>query len=295
MATITYIIVYGVMLGAAYCLMTTGFALLISIGKVFDLAYGSYYIIAPYILIASLSIFGPQIGFIGASIIGVVFAAAVALFVHWQLIRPLRGHTFSIFIITAMFALCVQEVLTYIWGSKSIHVPLLLDGAVDIFGAIVMEQSIIVFIATIVIMLGLWIFISKTKSGLALRSAAESTEASRIVGIKLTRIYLLTGAVGAALGGLAGILLSSMYLASPFIWLDALIIAFFVVIFAGLGNIWAIIPAALIAALIETSSGFLLPHGVFLGRTILLTLMLIFIVAKPDGLFGVRGWVEEEE
>lgn len=293
------IIVNGVLLGAAYCLMTTGFALLISVGKVFDLTYGIYYLLSAYSIVGCVKLFEPHTGFLAALIIGILVgitaSSILASFVHWQLIGPLRGQTFSIFIITVMFALCMQESLIYTWGAENIHVPLFARGMSQIFGVDVMNQKILILIVTVSIVLSLWIFLGKTKLGLALRSVAESQLASRIVGIRLSKIYFLTGVLGGALGAISGAFLCSIYVANPYAWMEIITIPFFIVIIAGMGNIWACIPAAMIAGLIEVSSGFLIPQGVFLGRPILLTIMIFFILLKPNGLFGVRGWEDESE
>lgn len=288
------IIVNGILLGVAFAMMGLGFALLFGVGKVFDLTYGSYYAMVPYFAVALGPFFYFKFGIGLAFILGLILTVLFAYCLHRFLINPIRMKPMNVFILTLAVAIIVQELFIAIWGSSDVNIPSVWPGTTNIFGVLVLNQKVAILIVSAIMIALLWVFLTKTKAGLAIRVVAEKPSVAEFVGIKVHRIYLLTAAVGAIVSGISGYFMCSIYSASPLSWLEALNTGFVVIIMAGLGNIWGVIPAGIIMGLIETIIAFSFPQGAYMKRPVVLVILILLLAFRPHGLFGVKGWVEEE-
>lgn len=287
------IIINGLLLGAAFAMMGLGFALLFGVGKVFDLTYGTYYALVPYLTVALGPFFYFKFGLGMAFILGIILTIIFALFLHHFLINPIRTKPMNIFILTLAVAIIVQELFIAIWGSSDINIPSVWPGTSNILGVLVLNQKIAILIVSVIMIICLWLFLTKTKAGLAIRVVAEKPQVAEFVGIKVSRIYLLTAVVGALVSGISGYFMCSIYSANPLSWLEALNTGFVVIIMAGLGNIWGVVPAGILMGIIETIIAFSFPQGAYMKRPVVLIILILLLVFRPHGLFGVKGWAEE--
>jgi len=288
------IIINGILLGTAFALMGLGFALLFGVGKVFDLAYGSYYSLVPYIAVGLSPYFYFNFGLGASFIIGLLAVIVFAYCLHRFLINPIRKKPMNIFIMTLALAVVVQELMIAIWGSTDVNIPVVWPGVTVIWGVMVLNQKIAIMIVAIAMITLLWLFLTKTKTGVAVRIVAERPAVAQIVGININRIYLLTAIIGSLVSGISGYFMCSIYSANPLSWIEALTTGFVVIIMAGLGNIWGVIPAGLLMGLIETLIAFSFPQGAYMKRPAVLVILILLLIFRPHGLFGVKGWVEEE-
>ncbi len=287
------ILINGLLLGSGYAMMGIGFALLFGVAKVFDLAYGSYFILAPYIVVAVLPSLIPHIGLGGTLFIALAIVGAIGYLIHWALITPLRDQHMSVFILTISLALAIQEVMVALWSSQAVNIPSVWEGTTEILGVPVINQKLAILGVSIAVIAVLWLVLNKMKPGIAIRVVAEKPEAGRIVGIRIKRIYGLTAVIGSVIAGISGFFMCALYSATPYGWGDAMTLGFIVIILAGLGNIWAVLPAGLIIGFIETIVAFSSPQGAFLKRPAVLILLILLLTFRPSGLFGVKGWEEE--
>jgi branched-chain amino acid transport system permease protein len=159
----------------------------------------------------------------------------------------------------------------------------------------VLNQKLAIMFVSLVTILLVWLFLTKTKVGLAIRVVAESPQVAKIVGIKINKVYAITAIVGAVISGLSGFFMCSIYSANPFSWMEAMTVGFLVIVMAGLGNMWGVIPAGLIMGVIETLVSFSFPQGAYMKRPVVLIILILLLIFRPHGLFGVKGWVEEEK
>ena len=289
------IIVNGILLGAAFAMMGIGFALLIGVGKVFDLAYGSYYTMVPYIAVSMASFFHFRFGLAVGFAVALAAVGATGFIFHRFLINPIRNKPMNIFIMTIAVAIVIQEIIMAISGSSDINIPSVWPGISSIFGVIVLNQKIAILFVSLSIIFLLWLLLSKTKIGLAIRVVAEKPEAAKYVGVRVHRIYAVTAVVGAVISGISGFFMCSLHSANPFSWTEAMTVGFLVTVMAGLGNIWGVIPAGIIMGIVETLVAFSFPQGAYMKRPVVLVILILLLLFRPQGLFGVKGWVEEHE
>ena len=287
------ILVNGVLLGLGYCLIAVGMALILGVAKVFDLTYAIYYTIAPYSALVLIRTLGPITPVWLIFIVSVGASVVFALMTHSFLILPIQKQHVVVLVSTIAVCLVVQELLVFKAGSEPIHLPATLRGSANILGVWVTNQKLLVGGVTVCILVMLWVFLTKTRLGLAIRVTAEQPEAMKMAGGKTRMIYLFTAILASIVASIGGLLLSPIYPPHPYEWLDLLIIALAVMVLGGLGNIWGCLPAALILGISEVAVAIYVPFGGIIKRTVGLIIILLILVLRPTGLFGVKGWEEE--
>jgi branched-chain amino acid transport system permease protein len=136
------------------------------------------------------------------------------------------------------------------------------------------------------------LLLAKTKLGIAIRAAANDAEVANLMGISIERTGMATMGIAAALAALAGIAVAPSQILLPEMWMAPLVMMLVIVVLGGLGSIKGSIIGAFIIALVETLIVFLVPQGAYLKVTFALLVMVIVLVVRPGGLFGI---IFEEE
>jgi len=134
---------------------------------------------------------------------------------------------------------------------------------------------------------GLHLFLHRTDFGKAIRATAQDSTTARLMGINIERIYMVTFAIGAALVGLAGCLLTPVYYVFPSVGTDFVLVAFVVVVLGGLGSLAGAVVGGLLIGVVEQLSGFFIDTS--LRQIVYFALFIGVLVVRPAGLFGQRG------
>lgn len=158
--------------------------------------------------------------------------------------------------------------------------------SVSIFGASVAVSRVVVFAIALVTLVGLHLFLTRTYTGKAIRAVAQNPDSCTIVGINADRFYTLTFGIGTALGGLAGLLLATVFAFNPASGAVELLKSFVVVVLGGLGSVLGIAAGALVLALAESYSILVLPS--YLTSAVGFVLLVVVLILRPGGLFGQR-------
>jgi branched-chain amino acid transport system permease protein len=132
-----------------------------------------------------------------------------------------------------------------------------------------------------------WLVLMKTRLGTAIRASAQDREVANLMGMNVARIAAATMAISVGLAAVAGVMVAPLYTLEPHMWLSPLVLVLAIVILGGLGSIKGSFIGAMILAFIEVTVVFLMPGGAFLKVAIALTIMLIILIIRPEGLFGV--------
>lgn len=287
------ILVNGVLLGLGYCLIAVGMALILGVAKAFDLAYGIYFVVSPYLALELIKLLGPNTPVWLSFVLAAVAPGVLALLIHNFLILPIRKQHAAVLVSTIAVGLVAQELLIFKEGSEPVHFPALIGGASSLLGVWVTNQKLLVAGVTVGLLILLWLILSKTRWGLAIRVTAEQPEAMQLAGGNIRLIFLSTAVMSGIVAALGGLLIGSIYPPHPEVWLDVLIIAFAVMVLGGLGNIWGCLPAALILGISEVAVAIYVPYGGIIKRSVGLMIILVTLALRPRGLFGVKGWEEE--
>ena len=278
-------ILYGLIWGGMYAVMSLGLALIWSTSKVTNFSHGSIYVWAGYIWLFAFS--ATKQNYLIASVAAVVFALVLGFGLEKGLISPLKkkpGWDLNCIIALLGFSLIVDSLALFSWGSYFKRIPEAVAGSIFFgVGYSISYQSILTFIIGISTLVLLSLFMKKTKLGLSMRAIANDPEGASIVGIDTSRVSFYAFGIGTALAGLAAIFLGNIILIGPNAGGSVLLKAFIIIVIGGLGSFKGTIASAFLVALAEAIL------AVFLGLAnavpLLFLLMIIILVVKPSGLF----------
>lgn len=272
----------GLAIGAVYGLIGVGFSLIYSTSKVINFAQGEF-VVYGGLATVSLTLFD-----IPASIaLPLALAASIVMGGALQslLSTARKGSNELTYIMTTIgVAIALQGLAHQIWGTDYKTYALYPQGAIKVLGASVNYATITILIMTAVVCMALWIFLFRTMIGKAMRACANDSRAAQTVGIRPRRMVLLAYVASAAIGGLAGMLITPSQMMSYDNGVILAIKGFTAAIVGGLANPFGAVIGGLVLGLLE-GLGVGLISSDLQNAYAFLTLLLILLV-RPQGLFG---------
>jgi branched-chain amino acid transport system permease protein len=284
------IIISGLVSGSIYALLAIGFSLIFGVARILNIAHTAFYMVAAYGIY-----FGTQkLGFhpVWCMLASVILVTFLGLIAYKVFIDPIREHEAAVLIATIAMAMAMQEIMLLIFRGSYLSVPSLIKGFFTVFGVKVFYQQLLTFGLVFVILAGLWALLMKTKLGLAIRSTADDREVANLMGINESLTAMITMGVTVGLAGLTGAVVVPLTILDPFMWMHPLIMMMAVVVLGGLGSLKGSFIGAYILGFAESLVVFLIPQGAFLKGSVALSIMILVLLIRPEGLFGVA--FEEE-
>ena len=284
------IIITSLINGSTYALLAIGFSLIFGVARIVNIAHTAFYMVAAYCIYFVTYNMGyhPIVGML----IAVPLVSLLGMVTYRIFIAPIREHEAAVLIATIALAIALQEVMLLIFSGDYRSVPALMQGFFTIFGRKIFYQQLITLIAALVILGALRLLLMQTKLGLAIRSTAQDREVANLMGMNESRVALYTVGISIALAGFTGAVIVPLTIVEPFMWLHPLIMMMAVVVLGGLGSIKGSFFAAYILGFAEAAVVFLIPMGSFLKGSVALSIMILVLLIRPEGLFGVA--FEEE-
>jgi branched-chain amino acid transport system permease protein len=225
-------------------------------------------------------------------IAAIIFTGIVGVICFKVFFDRVKQHESAVMIISIAIAMLLQEILLMIFGGTYRSIPSFIEGFVEIGGTRISSQQLFAVGSTAIILVGLWLWLSKTKIGNAIRAVAQDPEIANLMGITVSNIYLIVMAVSAGLAGIAGVVMAPVYMISPLMWGHPIVIVLASIVLGGMGSLGGSVIGALILGYVETLVVFLVPGGSFMGGAVSLAIMVLVLLVRPEGLFGV--FFEEE-
>jgi branched-chain amino acid transport system permease protein len=284
------IIISGLITGSMLALLAIGFSLIFGVARIVNIAHTAFYMVASY-CIYSLSVrtgLHPLL----SMLIAVAVVTILGLLVYKFLIDPIREHEGAVLIATIALAMVFQEIVLLIFKGDYRTIDFLIAGFFTIWGVKVFYQQLLTFGVVLLTLGALWFLLMRTRLGLAIRSTAEDREVANLMGMNESRLAMITLGISVALAGLTGAVLAPLTVLNPYMWMEPLIMMMAVVVLGGLGSIKGSFVAAFILGFTEALVVFLIPKGAFLKGSVALTIMILVLLIRPEGLFGVS--FEEE-
>mgnify|MGYP000094898027 FL=1 len=282
-------LINGISLGSIYAVIALGYTLVYGIAKMLNFAHGDVIMVGGYVIFYSMTSFSinPYL----SVLIAVIVCTVLGIVIEKVAYKPLRQATSLSVLITAIgVSYFLQNSALLLFGEKPVNftsvvnVPSisLFDGQVVITG-----EAIVAIVVSILIVIGLSLFINKTKSGRAMLAVSEDKDAAQLMGININRTISLTFAIGSGLAAIAGALLCSAYPtlqnttgAMPGIR------AFVAAVFGGIGSIpGAVVGAFLIGICESVIKGS--DWSVF-SDAFTFAILIVVLCVKPTGLFGEK-------
>jgi len=284
------IIITGLITGSMLALLAIGFSLIFGVARIVNIAHTAFYMVAGYcIYVLSVKLgLHPVLGML----IAVAVVTVLGLLAYKFLIDPIREHEAAVLIATIALAMIFQEAMLLIFTGDYLTVTALIEGYFILFGVKIFYQQVLTFGVVLVLLAVLWFLLMKTKLGLAIRSTAEDREVANLMGMNDSRLAMITMGISVALAGFTGAVIAPLTVLSPFMWMEPLILMMAVVVLGGLGSIKGSFVAAYILGFTEALVVFMIPKGAFLKGSVALTIMILVLLLRPEGLFGIS--FEEE-
>jgi branched-chain amino acid transport system permease protein len=284
------ILVTGLINGSVYALLAIGFSLIFGVARIVNIAHTAFYMLGAYFFYTLLVKLGMHFALAGvAAVAGVT---ALSLVCYKLIIEPLREHEAAVLIATIALAIIIQELLLFAFGGHYLGIPSTLDGAVRIAGVSIAYQRFVILVVAFLMLAGTWYLLSATRLGLAIRATANDLEVANLMGMNVHRVALVTVGFSAALAAVAGVVVAPVFVVDPFMWLGPLVTMLAIVVLGGLGSVKGSLVGAFIIGFVEAITVFAVPSGAFLKGAVALSIMVLVLLLRPQGLYGV---VFEEE
>ena len=287
----------GLTIGSTYALIAIGYTMVYGIIGMINFAHGEIYMIGSYvafIVLAALAMVGidsVSIMLVSAFVISIIITSTYGYAIERVAYRPLRKSNRLIALISAIgMSTFLQNYVRIAQGSRDVAMPSLISGGwsfgpEDAFHVTLSYMQLVIFVVTIITMLLLTAFISRSKTGRACRACAEDLKMIGLLGINTNRIISMTFVIGAALAAVAGVLLGLYYgVINPYIGFMAGLKAFTAAVLGGIGSIPGAMLGGLILGITEAfTAGYFSSEYKDVVAFSLLVLILLFM---PTGILG---------
>ncbi len=290
MALLIDIIMSGLISGSMFALLAIGFSLIFGVARIVNIAHTAFYMVAAYCIYFTTHKMGLHP--IWSMMAAIVLVTLLGLISYKLFINPIREHHGAVLIATIALAMAFQEVMGLIFTGSYLSVPKLIKGYHVILGVKVFYQQLLTFGAALLILAGLWVLLMKTKLGLAVRSTAQDREVANLMGINEARVAMITMGLSVGLAAFTGAVVVPLAVLEPHMWMHPLIMMMAVVVLGGLGSLKGSFLGAYILGFAEALVVFLAPMGAFLKGSVALSIMILVLLVRPEGLFGIS--FEEE-
>lgn len=277
----------GTVAAAVLALSALGLSLVFGVMRVVNVAHGEFFMLGAMLawFVAKSVPGGPAAGFIAALIVAPLVVGAIAFLTERLLLRRINYDPEATIVATIGLMFVIQQLALSVFGAdaKAVSAPFNYRIALPWFGF--SGYKLFVVLASLVLMLGVWWVLARTKLGLVMRVTQFDRETATAFGIPVTKVYSAVFVAGAALVAVAAVLIVPIQQAHYLMGLDPLLMSFIVVIIGGLGSIKGSVIAAVIIGLADgVISMFFSPTLASIIATLAVALVLVF---RPQGLFGV--------
>ena len=274
----------GLVNGAFYAMLSLGLAVIFGLLGVVNFAHGALYMLGAFAAWIMLDKFGINYWFalvLAPLVVGAFGVVIERLFLkHLYKLDPLYG-----LLLTFGLALIVEGVFRELYGAsgQSYPVPELLSGATNLGFMVLPNYRAWVVLVSLVVCLGTWFIIERTRLGAYLRAGTENAALVQTFGINVPMMVMLTYGAGAALAALAGVLAAPIIQVNPLMGSNLIIVVFAVVVIGGMGSILGSVITGLALGLVEGMTRVFYPEA---SNIVVFVVMVLVLMVRPAGLFG---------
>lgn len=274
----------GILIGLIYALVAIGLTLIFGVMDIVNFSHGEFLMFGMYSSFWMYSLFALDPMF--TLPLTALFLFALGVILYKLIIRkitnaPMLSQIFTTFGLMMLFRGLAQ----FFWKPDFRTVDhSIVSGAVQVFGIQVGMPQVTAGVGAILVTMGIYLFLTKTRAGAALEATAADKEAAQLMGIDSQKMFAMAWGIGAACAGVAGALLSTFFPIFPEVGANFILIAFVVVNLGGFGSVIGALFAGIIVGVIEVMGGFLI--GPQYKLALVLGLFLAVLMFRPQGLMG---------
>jgi branched-chain amino acid transport system permease protein len=276
-------VVSGLATGCVYALIALGFVLIFKATDVVNFAQGEFVMASGFMSYTLLIGLGFPYGLVLVATI--LLSGLMGVVLERVVVRPIMdAPIFSIVIATIGASIVLRSSAGIVYGYDVLPLPTIFSKDPVRIGVLQFTpMDVGVIGSSLVIMLALYLFFRLTKTGMAMRATAQSQTAARLMGVSVSRIFSLTWAISAAIGGVAGVLIAPIVYLDPNLGFIG-VKAFAGAILGGFGSIPGAIVGGMLLGVIENLSGYFFNAGIKQVSTYVL--LILVLVIRPSGFFG---------
>ena len=273
----------GIGLGVIYFLLAVGLTVIFGLLRFVNFAHGAFYMLGAYL---TYDMTRHGVSFWLALPLAALAVAALAALAEALLLRRIykMSHAFHI-LVTLGAALVIQELTIIIWGplGGSMPPPHELSGVLILGNFIYPQYRLFVIVFTFILAALLWWLLEGTRLGAVVRAGSESADMMSLLGYNTLRVNTAVFGLGAGLAGLAGALAAPIRGVEPFMSVEAVSIAFVVVVIGGMGSYAGALAAGILVGIVQSVMTTIWPSG---ANMMIYFAMAALVVMRPRGLFG---------
>ncbi|PFG11504.1 urea ABC transporter permease subunit UrtB [Marinobacter sp. LV10MA510-1] len=287
---------FGLSMGSVLVLAAIGLAITFGVMGVINMAHGELIMLGAYTTWGMQQLLPgqPGLALILSIPAGFLVAALAGVVIERTVIQYLKGRPLETLLATFGVSLILQQLVRTVVSplNRTVITPEWMSGSVMINEALSLTLNRLYVIGfALVVFAGLMLIMRKTRLGLEVRAVTQNRAMARSMGIRATRVDILTFALGSGVAGLAGVALSQITNVGPNLGQSYIIDSFMVVVFGGVGNLWGTLLAGLT---LGTINQLLEPWvGAVLAKIMVLVMIILFIQKRPRGLFPQKGRAAE--
>jgi branched-chain amino acid transport system permease protein len=274
----------GILLGGVLALLALGLNLIFGVLDIVWIAYVDLVMLCMYLVYFLVMVYGWPVW--GGALAGIALGVVLGIAVHLTIITPiLNSPPINQLLATGGLLFFLQSFATFLWTTDHRTVRLSLP-VLEVGGMFLSFARLIAFGVALLALVGLYLFLTRTFIGTAIRAVAQDREAMRLMGANPQLVYVVTSAVGGAMAGLAGALLIIQYSVHPHFGAAFGPITFMICVLGGLGNMVGAFVASFIMSEIISVGGVL--FSTEMGYVIAFVLFIVMMFARPGGLLARR-------
>ncbi len=299
------VLVDGLTLGFMYAVVALGYTMVYGILEFINFAHGEIFMVGAFVGTEVLLItdaagkgMNPYVAFFLCLIVGIIVTGALGVGIERVAYRPLRNAPRLVPLISAIgVSFLLQDLVRFTEAITRnefyLNSPILFPGMINLGFASIPVKAVIVIVIAIVMMIGLTLFVNKTKWGIAMRAVAQDQTTASLMTINVDKVIMLTFLIGSGLGGATGVLFAQNYgTIDPYIGFILGLKAFTAAVLGGIGNLRGAMVGGVLLGLLESLAGAYLgplTNGAFGAEykdVFAFAILILVLLFKPEGLFG---------
>ena len=276
----------GLVHAAVLSLIALGLSLVFGVMRIVNVAHGEFFMLGAIITwwVSSFVSGNPAIGFLLALLVVPFIVGITAVLSDWLILRHLKYDPEATIIATIGILYIIQQFALMTFGPDAKPVEQPFNIRLDLYWFGFSAYKFFVIFSAIILLLAIWLVMSKTKFGLILRATQLDSETAQAFGIPISRVYNMVFGLGAAIAAVGAVLIVPIQQAHYFMGGEPLLIKFIVVIIGGLGSLKGTVAASILIGMSDgIISVFFSPN---IAKILATLLVVVVLIIKPNGLFG---------
>lgn len=287
MKLIPYIqaVVNGLLVGSLYSVIAIGLTIIFGVMRVINMAHGELIMLGMYAAFWVFTLL--NLGQMAALVISVPIFLLLGAGIYGGVVNRVerRAGEMGTLLVTAGLSYLVANAAQLVWKADFRSLPSALSARSLFLGGISLNYSLLwAFLAAIALTAVTYLFLIYTDAGRAIRATAQDREAAALMGVQIHRTNMMAFALGTALAGAAGVLLTPVFYVYPYVGRVFLVKAFVVVVLGGMGSVLGASLGGLLFGVVESVASLYISSGY--REAVGLVIFLLVLLFKPSGLFG---------